>query len=70
MKAIAFHRANHKNYFPPAELDGIELVGIAKLFGVFSCKNDIGARKEINYMTHICNQRLYLPNQITKQGLP
>ena len=28
------------------------------------------ASKRVDYVTHICNQRLYLLNQIKKQGLP
>ena len=30
----------------------------------------MGASKHVDYVTHICNQRLYLLNQIKKQGLP
>ena len=32
-------------------------------------QSDMGARRHIEYITHICNQRLYLLNQIIKQSL-
>ena len=32
-------------------------------------QSDMGAGRHIEYITHICNQRLYLLNQIRKQGL-
>ena len=32
-------------------------------------QSDMGAGRHIEYITHICSQRLYLLNQIRKQGL-
>ena len=58
MKEIAFHKSNPRNYLPSAELNGIERVDIAKLLGVW-LQNDMGAGKQVEYITRICNQRLY-----------
>ena len=33
------------------------------------CAKGLGAGKQVEYMTRICNQRLYLLNQTRKQGL-
>ena len=52
-----------------AEIYGIVRVGIAKLLG-FWLQSDMDAGNQVEYITHICNQRLYLLNQVRKQGLP
>ena len=56
------HKPNPKNYLYPKELE-VERVEVAKLFGVW-LQSDMGAARHIEYITHICNQRLYLLNQI------
>ena len=56
------------NYLPTAELLGIERVMFAKMLGVWL--QDLGFRKHIDYVMHICNQRTYLVTQLTRQGLP
>ena len=68
-KKIVFHRLNPRNYLPPAKLNGIERVCIAKLLGVW-LQNDMGEGKQVEYITRICNQRLQLLNQMRKQDLP
>ena len=69
-KDIVFHRPNPKNYLSPKELKGVERIEVDKLFGVW-LQSDMGAgrHRPIEYITHICNQRLYLLNKIRKQGL-
>ena len=42
---------------------------IAKLRGVW-LQDDLGFRKHIDYVMHICNQRTYLLTQFKRQGLP
>ena len=54
-KEIVFHRPNARNYLLP----GIERVMLAKLLGVW-VQDDLGFRKHIDYVMHICNQRTYL----------
>ena len=41
----------------------------AKLLGVW-LQDDLGFRKHVYYVTHICNQRTYLITQLKRQGLP
>ena len=52
----------------PKELEGVERVEVIKLLKVW-LESDMRARRRIEYITYICNQRLYLLNQIRKQGL-
>ena len=68
-KGIVFHRPNARNYLPPAELPGIERVMFAKLQGVW-LQDDLGFRKHIDYVMHICNQHTYLLAQLNRRGLP
>ena len=68
-KEIVFHRPNARNYLPPAELPGIEGVMFAKMLGVW-LQDDLGFRKHIDYVMHICNQHTYLLTQLKRQGLP
>ena len=58
-KEIVFHRPSPRNYFPPAEIPGIERVVIAKLLGLW-LQPDLGTRKHIEYIMQICNQQFYL----------
>ena len=67
-KEIVFHRPNPKNCLSPKELEEVERVEVTKLLGVW-LQSDMGTASHIEYITHICNQRLYLLNQIRKQGL-
>ena len=68
-KETVFHRPNARNYLPPAELPGIERVIFAKMLGVW-LQDDLGFRKHIDYVMHICKQRTYLLTQLKRQGLP
>ena len=68
-KETVFHRPNSRNYLPPAELPGIERVIFAKMLGVW-LQDDLGFRKHIDYVMHICNQSTYLFTQLKRQGLP
>ena len=52
----------------PPPLTNIEHVKFTKLLGVYIMDN-FGAGKQIDYLLKICNQQLYLLNQIKKQGL-
>ena len=61
-KEVVFHRPNPMNYLPPTKLNGIDRVVIATLLEVW-LQNDMGAGKHVEYITRICNQRLYLLNQ-------
>ena len=52
----------------PPLLTDIERVKFAKLLGVY-IMNKLGTGNQIDSLLKICNQRLYLLNQIKKQGL-
>ena len=56
---IVFHKANARNVLSPSELPGIDRVLCAKLLGVW-LQADMGLRKHVDYILHICNQRTYL----------
>ena len=64
-----FHRPIPRNYLPPVAIKDIERVSYAKLLGIW-LQEDMGFTKHVDYMIHICNQRLYLLNQLRKQSLP
>ena len=64
-KELVFHR----NYLAPSELPGIERVLCVKLLGVW-LQNYSRMRKHVDYIMHICTQRLYLLTQLKRQGLP
>ena len=68
-KEIVFRRSNTRNVLFPSEFAGIERVLCAKLLGVW-LQADMGMRKHIDYILHICNQRTYLLTQLKRQGLP
>ena len=51
------------------ELPGLERILCAKLLCVW-LQHDLGMRKHIDYVLHICNQRTYLLKQLKRQGLP
>ena len=68
-KEIVFHRPKARNVLLPSELPGIEIVLCAKLLGVW-LQADMGMKKHIEYIVHICNQRTYLLRQLKRQGLP
>ena len=66
---IVFHRPNATNILFPSELPGIERVLCAKLLGVW-LQADMGTRKHVDYILHICYQRTYLLTQLKRQELP
>ena len=68
-KEIVFRRPTSRNVLFPSELPGIERVLCAKLLSVL-LQADMGMRKHIYYILHICNQRTYLLTQLKRQGLP
>ena len=68
-KEIVFHRSNARNVLFPIEMPGIERVLCAKLVGVW-LQADMGMKKHVEYIVHICNQRTYLRTQLKRQGLP
>ena len=53
----------------PSKLPGIECVLCAKLLGVW-LQNVFSMRKHVDYIMHICNQRLYLLTQLKRRCLP
>ena len=67
-KQLVFLRPNVRNYFAPSELPGLERILCAKLLGEW-LQHDLGMRKHIDYVLHICNQRTYLLTQLKRQGL-
>ena len=67
-KEMVFHRPNPRCLVPPHPLSNIERVKFTKLLGV-NISDTLGAGKQIEYMLTICNQRLYLLNQLKKKGL-
>ena len=67
-RQLVFHRRNLTNYFPPADINGIERVSYVKLLRV--CLLEVmGFTKHVDYITHISNERLYLLNKLRKQSL-
>ena len=64
-KEIVIHRASQRNYLPSAEIPSIERVVIAKLLDVW-LQPDPSNRKQIGYVTQICNRRFYLLSQMKK----
>ena len=68
-RELVFHRPNPRNYLLPAEIKGIERVSYVKLLGVW-LQEDMGFTRHVDYIKHICNQQLYLLNQLRKQSLP
>ena len=66
-KELVFHRPNPTNIVPPTIMQEIERVLCAKLLGVW-LQSDLGSRIHVEYVLHICNQRLYLLLQLKKQG--
>ena len=61
-----FHRPNPRGLVMNPHFNNIERVKFAKLFGV-NIMDNLGASKQIDFLLKICNQRLYLFNQIKKQ---
>ena len=59
---------NVTTYPLPTVMQGIERVRCAKLLGVW-LQSDLGSRTHVEYVLHICNQRLYLLSQLKKQAL-
>ena len=68
-KEFVFQSPNARNVLFPSELPGIERVLYAKLLGVWM-RADMGTRKHVDYILHICNQRTYFLSQLKRQGLP
>ena len=64
-KELVFHRPNVRNYLAPSELPGLERILCAKLLGVW-LQHDLGMRKHIDYVLHICNQCTYLLTQLKR----
>ena len=65
-REFVFHRPNPMNYLPPAEIIGVERISYVKLLEVW-LQEDMGFTKHVDYITHICNQQLYLLNQLSNQ---
>ena len=60
-KEIVFHRSIARNVLFTSELPCIEGVLCSKLLDV-SLQADMGVRKHVDYILHICNQRTYCPH--------
>ena len=67
-KEIVFHRPNPRSIIVPSPLPNIEQVTSIKLLGVY-ISHDLATNAQTEYVLKICNQRLYLLNQLKKQGL-
>ena len=68
-RELILHRPNPRNYIPLTEINGIERVSVVNWLGVW-WQDDMSFTKHVDYITHICNQWLYLLNQLKKQNLP
>jgi len=65
---IVFRRPNVKHDILPDPLADVERVSCAKLLGVFiDCR--LKFTEHVDYVVKISNQRLYLLQQLCKQGL-
>ena len=67
-KVTVSHKPNPRNYVLPKPITGMEQVLFVKFLGVF-LQSDIDTHKHVEYLSHICNQSLYLLNQIKQHGL-
>ena len=67
-KQIVFKHSSLCQYVPPPPIMHIELVDHVKLLGVFLTSN-LTTSIHINSVIAVMNQRLYLLNQLCKQGL-
>ena len=68
-KEIVFHRPNPRSILVTSPLQTIERVTSTKLLGV-CISHHFATNAQTEYVLKICNQRLYLLNQLKKQGLP
>ena len=64
-KELVFHRPNVRNYLAPSELPGLERILCDNLLGVW-LQHDLGMRKHIDYVLHICNHRTYLLTRLKR----
>ena len=62
-----FTRPSLRQYLPPPPITHIEQVGHVKLLGVFFTQT-LTTSTHINSVIAVMNQRLYLLNQLSKQG--
>ena len=67
-KEIVFHQPNPRNFIKPDPILDIEQVISAKLLG-FICSETLNPAEHVDFVLSMCNQRLYLLNQLKKQGL-
>ena len=67
-KEIVFRRPSLRYYIPPPQLMQIEQVEEAKLLGVLLTPT-LSMQSHVKYIISILNQRLYILNQLRKQGL-
>ena len=65
---IVFRRPSLRHYIPPPPLMQIEQVEEAKLLGILLTPT-LSTQSHVKYTISILNQRLYLLNQLGKQGL-
>ena len=68
-KEIVFYRLNPRSIIVPSPLPNIDRVTIIKLLGVY-ISHDLATNAQTEYVLKICNQSLYLLNQLKKQSLP
>ena len=50
-------------------LEHVLYAKLLKLLGIW-LQNDLGMRKQVDYIMRICNQHTYLLTQLKRQGLP
>ena len=65
-KEIVFHRPNLRSILVSSPLQNIERVTSTKLLGVY-ISHDLATNAQTEYVLKICNQRLYLLNQLKRK---
>ena len=68
-KEIVFHWPNPRSMIVLSPLPNIERLTSIKLLEVY-ISHDLATNAQTEYVLKICNQRLYLLNQLKTQGLP
>ena len=67
-KELVFHRPQTKSLFLPVALDGVEQVSSSKILGII-VTSTMSFTDHVNWLLKLASQRLYLLNQLKKQGL-
>jgi hypothetical protein len=68
-KEMTFHRPGLRGFREPSPIANIERLSSFKLLGVY-LSSTLSMELHINYTVSIVNQRLFLLNNLKRQGLP